>query len=469
MCRLSMLLLAVVAGCQAVPRCVPCAVETRVAAVAPARPTAFPNGVWERIVPGSGSLPIPPCLPGPPDLPTLWNLALANNPTLREAAAGVEAARGQAIQARKYPNPRFTYMHDSLGNNVSPLGTISFQLSQEIVTGGKRRLDGAIAARGTDVAALALLGTKYDVLTRIRQAYYDYQTLWQILRVNGEVVAALHAGVQVTRQQVEIARTRPRADLLRLEALLEEARIGQARGRTAVEAAWRQLAAEVGLPQLPLPDVPVDWAAAEPHWDQDAVARRVLAVNTQLKQAAVQVEQARLQVERARAEAIPNVTVGGGWDRESVDQVSGAIISVETALPLWDRKQGRIYEARARWLRAQATAQALATRLLHDTAEAFGRYQAARQQAQRLAAEVLPRLRESLDLVRRGLAGGAAGTTFADVLLAQQSLNETRVRLAETQRNLWKAVADLQGLMQLDLDESTDQLATESTDLPKRR
>jgi outer membrane protein TolC len=39
------------------------------------------------------------------------------------------------------------------------------------------------------------------------------------------------------------------------------------------------------------------------------------------------------------------------------------------------------------------------------------------------------------------------------VLLAQESLEDARLKLVEARRELWKAIADLQGLMQLDLGE----------------
>src|SRR5262249_44646717 len=48
---------------------------------------------------------------------------------------------------------------------------------------------------------------------------------------------------------------------------------------------------------------------------------------------------------------------------------------------------------------------------------------------------------------------GAAQTTFADVLSADQALYAARLTLAETRQALWLAISDLQGLMQLDLDE----------------
>jgi cobalt-zinc-cadmium efflux system outer membrane protein len=400
-----------------------------------------------------------PCaatLPSPEeklDLPALWKLTLANNPALREAAANLEAARGRLIQAGKYPNPRFSYSEEELGTSQGPPGTAILEVNQEIVTAGKRRLDKAVARRWTDAASVALLGRKFEVLSRVRRAYYDYLAWQYTVQVNEEVVTALRQGLEITRKQVEEVKTRPRTDLLSLQALLEEAKTNQTRSQVNREAAWRQLAADVGLPRLPPPQAIAGLPESVPDWDADAVAQRVLAANTELKQSGVEAERARLEVDRARAEAVPNVTVGGGYSKSFPEHLAGGIVTVETALPLWDRKQGRIHEAQARWAQAQAAQQTAATRLSRDTAEAFGRYQAARQEVQRLLTNVLPPLVERLALVRKGYQVGSAQITFSDVLLAEQGLNTTRLTLAEARRALWLAIADLQGLMQLDVDE----------------
>jgi cobalt-zinc-cadmium efflux system outer membrane protein len=209
--RLALLLALAPAGCQAIPLDVHEAVESHVEALALLR--AMPE-----VIPcPSPPVPLPP---GPIDLPGLWSLALANNPTLREAAADLEVARGRLIQAGLYPNPRISYNEDTIGARVSPQGNWTLLINQEIVTGGKRRLDQAIAAQEVLASAVGLWGRKFDVLTRIRRGYYDYLGLRYLLEVNGETVAALERGIEITRRQVETARTRPQTDLLRLEALL---------------------------------------------------------------------------------------------------------------------------------------------------------------------------------------------------------------------------------------------------------
>jgi cobalt-zinc-cadmium efflux system outer membrane protein len=386
----------------------------------------------------------------------LWNLALASSPELREAAAELEIARGQRIQAAKYPNPQVRAEQEALGTSVNPAGTVRVELSQEIVTGGKRRLDMAVADREFDAATLGLIARKFEALTRVRRGYYDFVAWSEAVRINQEIVRGLEQAAQITRQRVEKAQTRPRTDLLRIEGLVEEARIHLNRSRAMLEASWWQLADAIGLPDLPLPcEVPVPDGPA-PHWAIDAVRSRVQGQNAELRRAGAEVERTRLAAERARAEAVPNVKVGGGYFRSFAEMEAGGLISVETSVPLWDRKQGLVHQAEARWAQAQAAQRSLALRLDRETAAAFARYQSAQQEVRKLQEEVLPRSEESLRGVQKLYQAGSNEATFADVLQTQDTVNDARRRLVSARQELWAAVAELAGLMQLDLGEDME-------------
>lgn len=384
------------------------------------------------------------------DLASLCRLALANNPELREAAADVEEARGRRVQAAKYPNPTVTYSEYSLGSRDAAAGTISLEVNQEIPTAGKRRLDMAVAAQGTRVASAALAGKRFEVLTAVRRAYYEFLAANEAVAVLGENVQALETSARLTRKLVEGPKTLPRADLLRAEAMLAEGRILRARAEVTRASAWRQLAAEVGVPGLPPPDAVPDLPGWVPDWDEPAVLQRVLAVHSDLREAALEAERARLEWQRARAEAVPNVQVGGGYVRDYVlEGATGAIVTVGTSLPVWDRQRGEIYAAQARWARAEAARQTAANRLTRETAEAFGRYLGARRQVERLTGEVLPGLEESLRQLAATYEAGKNPEGFVDIQTAAETLNEARATRAEARRTLWEAVSDLQGLMQL--------------------
>lgn len=399
---------------------------------------------------GAASTPTPP----PVDLPSLWNLALANNPTLREANANVEAAQGRLIQAHLYPNPRFFYDQNTIGSRAAPQGNFVLQLNQEIVTNGKRTLDIKVANQEVDVNSLAVIGSRFALLTRLRLAYYDYIGLEASIRVNEEVIASIQKAIDITRKQVEEAKTRPRTDLLRLETLLENARITLATNQSNRDAAWRQVATEIGLPTLPLPTTtPPELPETPPSLTVHVATERVLAVNSDLKQAVVDTERLRLTLERAKAQAVPNVTIGAGYTAENIDNTAGGAISVDVPLPVWDRNQGHIHEAQALFGKSLAFQQSTANRLIQGTATAFARYKSLRQQVERLTKEVLPRQQQSLDLLLKAYQAGSAQVTFADLFQAQHDLNTSRMTLAEARRSLWQAIADLQGLMQIGVGE----------------
>src|SRR5207253_312578 len=122
------------------------------------------------------------------------------------------------------PNPHLVYTEDELGASQAPPGNISVELSQEIVTAGKRRLDKTSAAREVDAAEAGFLARKFETLTRVRRAYFEYLTLESVYEARGAATAAIVESVDATRKLVETAGTRPKSDLLRLEAALEEAR-----------------------------------------------------------------------------------------------------------------------------------------------------------------------------------------------------------------------------------------------------
>lgn len=383
----------------------------------------------------------------------LWHHIEARHPAIQLAAADVNVSQGQLIQASVYPNPKLSYQQDNLGNNQAPDGGMNVQLVQEIVTAGKRQLDISIAATNLQSSEIALLSQRFDLLTRIRKDYYEWIGWNQSVKAAQETVHVLERNATLIKRQVEDAKLRPRADLLRQQAQLEEAKINLRRTQASYEASWKRLAVDIGSPKMPSPVTIPILPAAIPEYQFDQLQERVLAGNQEIKQAERELEASNLEVERAQAEAIPNVSLGAGYSRDAVDHVSGASISLDIPLPLWDRKQGLTQAAKARAMKAQAKVSLVCNRLLTDLADTFARYQSSREQAAKLEKNVIPQLQESADSILKSYQAGAGDFVFADVLMAQDSLNDARQRLAEAQRSLWITISELQGLIQEDVGE----------------
>ncbi len=139
----------------------------------------------ERIYPELPPLPVEPVAqPGPEGTPLtladFQRLAVANSPTLRQAVADVEAAKGNLIQAKTYPNPVVSYFVDPTNNNATA-GVEGGSIDQPIITGGKMKLGVAAAQKDVDNAVLALKRARMDLATAVRNAYFtvlvDIETL----------------------------------------------------------------------------------------------------------------------------------------------------------------------------------------------------------------------------------------------------------------------------------------------------
>ena len=87
------------------------------------------------VLPTAGATPV-----GPLTIGDLERLALANNPTLVQAATFIDAAHGKALQAGLQYNPTAGITGENIGTAGRAGEWTFFSLQQQIVTGGKLRL-----------------------------------------------------------------------------------------------------------------------------------------------------------------------------------------------------------------------------------------------------------------------------------------------------------------------------------------
>ena len=105
-------------------------------------------------------------------LADLEQLALSNNPTLEQAAAGVEVERGSFQQAGLYPNPQIGYVNGSSNRSGVRQSNGAF-FSQEIVTAGKLQKAQAWEANEVNKVAWDLEAQWTRVLADVKIRYYD--------------------------------------------------------------------------------------------------------------------------------------------------------------------------------------------------------------------------------------------------------------------------------------------------------
>jgi cobalt-zinc-cadmium efflux system outer membrane protein len=78
-------------------------------------------------------------------------------------------------------------------------------------------------------------------------------------------------------------------------------------------------------------------------------------------------------------------------------------------------------------------------------AHTFQQYANARFEVQKYSGEILPKAKQTLDLVTRGYRQGEVG--YLDQLTAQRTYFQTNISYIEALRELWRGTISIEGLL----------------------
>jgi cobalt-zinc-cadmium efflux system outer membrane protein len=378
----------------------------------------------------------------PVTLRVLEQLALSSNPTLPQAQALIQQQQGLATQVGLYPNPQAGYLRTD-ADQSGQSQTDGVFLSQEIVTAGKLRL--AVQAERQDVRIRdwQLNAQQRRVLNDVRIRFYEALGAQQAAHVAAEFVRMAEQGCAAIAQLLENNQA-SRPDLLQAEIQLSTARTALQDAQYRVEAAWRQLASVVGVPDLPPAPLAGLLEADLPQLDWKTSLQELLQNSPLLKAQEAEIRASQLEVRLARAQAIPNVSVQLVAQRDHIMKYSTVSTLVSMPVPFFNRNQGNIINARGILRQQQAEYERLRLALQDQLAASFRAYQTLRTQAERLRTEIVPRAKENLELTMKGYE--LRRFDFPRVLAARQTYAQASLSAIDALTELHKVLVEIKGL-----------------------
>jgi cobalt-zinc-cadmium efflux system outer membrane protein len=400
--------------------------------------------------------PTPRTSPGPDGHPVtlveLQKIAQTNSPVIRQAALDVEAARGNAVQAGLYPNPTFGYEGDAVGQANSP-GMQGGFLAQTVKTAGKLKLSRAAALVEMHVNEMKLRGAEAELRAQVRAGYFNVLSA----RKNVEVAHAL-AGFTDEVYQVlllqlkagEVAAYEP----MQIRVLALQARGQAIQAHNRYVSAWKQLAATLGLPGMPLTELAGRIDMPIPRYRYDAVLARVLSRHSDVVAAQMGIDKARLNVQLAQVMPIPDVDFRVMLQHDYTTPPFQTVTSVvmQAPIPVFDRNQGNVYQARANLQRAIEESHRVRNALTTRVADAFERYENNRLLLELYRDQMLPNQVQAYRaaVARHSAVGEKGGVSYYDLVTSQQSLSGLITSYLSALRDQWQSVSDLSNLLQTD-------------------
>jgi cobalt-zinc-cadmium efflux system outer membrane protein len=397
--------------------------------------------------------PAPPVLhadqtaPGPLTLADLEQMALQGNPTLAQAAAAVGASRGKALQAGLYPNPTIGYRGENMGIEGSAGEFQGGFVQQTIVTAGKLRLSRAKYNQEAYEAELLALGQQYRVLNGVRMLFWELVALQRTIELRRNMMENAEEALRTTREMFNTGQAN-RADVLLAENRVNDAKVALLTVQNQYPALWQHLAALVGSPHLPPGPLAGQLDQVGPPLDWDSALSRLLAESPELQAAQAHVARDQITVRREKVEPIPDIQLQGaaGYSFETRNAVATAQVGIK--LPIFNRNQGTIQEARADLTRSQAEVVRVELSLRRRLADAFNRYLTAQQTAELYRDGIVPNATEAyevqLDMYRQ------RRTPWREVVMLQHNLHEVKVMYNRSLLELHRAEVEITGLLLVD-------------------
>lgn len=403
--------------------------------------------------PGASVAPMPP-LPAaseqraiPPAISAMSmadfeNLALANNPSLAESVARVNALRGKWEQVGLAPNPYAGYSDQQLGAPTADQRGVVF--GQEIIVGKKLQLNRAVVSQEVRRAQQELAAQQLRVLTDTRIAFFTAIAAQQRSVIAKEISDSLVGAVSITQKRFD-AKEVGKSDLLQARIEFETAQILQRRSQNQYLEAWRKLAAVTGVQSLEPQPLLGKLSEQVPDYQWEATLQRLIGASPEIAAAQAEIQRTRWAYQRAQAEKKSNVSFQGiVQDDRAVDAIDGAI-QLTMPLQIWNRNQGGITQASHDALVAARALEKLELDLQQRLAVVFQRYQSARAQVERYSQSILPDSRETVALVRKTYAAGEYD--FLQMLLAQRTYSQTELAYLDALLELHSAALEMEGML----------------------
>ncbi|MCL2326837.1 MAG: TolC family protein [Proteobacteria bacterium] len=381
------------------------------------------------------------------DLAGALALAMRNHPGLEASYLEIQAQEGVIMQAGLLPNPEFEVAMENFGGHAALRGVsameLSIGLSQPIELGGKRKNRQEVATFDKTTLELDHLIYAQSLFADLAKAFVEVLATQEEAELNQELLRLAEAMLAAVAEKTDVGKV-PSFEATQANLELVAARTEAENTAFRLESARQKLAGLLGEPRASFPGVignldtlPESFDALQPEG--------LLRDNPELERAEAAVKRSSAALALAKSNAIPDITVGAGflYARDANDYAFSIRLSIP--IPVFDRNQGEIAEARAQAGKAGAEQRASQIALHTQLSEVWQTCAMAHRETQSLRRNILPLAQEAYDATAVSYREGKVN--LLQYLEAQRTLFTFKRQYIAALKAFHLAAIDLQSLL----------------------
>ena len=285
---------------------------------------------------------------------------------------------------------------------------------------------------------------RFRVRNDIRIQFYEALGAQKRLEIARQFRAVAEKGVEISEELVRV-KEGARPDVLQSEVQLSEVELAIQQAEYEFTAAWNELVAVAGTPELAPTTLIGDLDGPTSDRDIEGTYAQLVAESPVLAAAFAKVRRARANLQRQRAQPIPNLNaqIGAGYDDGTGDEFANVQLSVP--IPVHNANQGNIRAAYAEYCAATQNVNRLKMQMRRDLAQAMRGFQIAQASVRQYETSILPKVGETLELMQKAQEAGEFD--FLRVLIARRAYFDANLKYVVAKTQLAQANAKIDGLL----------------------
>jgi len=372
-----------------------------------------------------------------------------NNLDLLASKYNIDAAKATVIQARIWENPNVSVGLNAYNPeqkkyfDIGKEGEKSAGFDQLIHLGGKKRNEVAMARTNAEVAELEFADLLRNLKLELRQTYFGLY--YQNLSYNSIQKQLANLDTLVVSYQTQVQKGNvPMKDLVRLQSL--ELTLKNQKSQLFENIvdfhAKLTLLTGISLTIVPVPSgKEIALYEGDKKLELDTLKSLAMANRTDLKIAQKQVDVSSLNVKWQKALAIPDITVGAGWDQRGGTFQNEVSLNLGIPLPLWNRNQGNIKIARAQLSETTVQKNLQQNKIASEVVQSYKKWQEAAENYHYLTKSSLQNLEDVQNGILKNFKNGNLSLIeFTDFM---ESYHSTLLQYYQFAQNLVNACEQL--------------------------
>jgi cobalt-zinc-cadmium efflux system outer membrane protein len=348
-------------------------------------------------------------------------LALMHNPDLAAYSLEVRALEASTLQAGLSPNPEIEFAGTGEIGAFSSAET-TLMLSQEILLGDKIKKRTLAAVLESDLAAWDYEIQRLDIITNVKEAFIKVLSAQEEIELKEKLLKLSTDFLTNINRLIKAGKVNP-AEASRARVIVSTIQLDIKSAKLALLSAKSQLASLWGseYPNFHNVEGKLDIIQSIPPLDR---LRTLLDQNPALARYKKELEQKQAVVDLEKANAIPDMSIGAGYRRMNDTDDNALVATFSMPLPIRDRNQGSIAEARLHYNKTKREHAALKIRLNSELSLVYNSLINLHQEIVTIKNEILPDAEKAFRMIEDGSTLGRF--TVLDVLDVERTLFEVQ-------------------------------------------